>query len=205
MKELDGRRKIGRLKFDPFLLDGGAMCKKAVVTMDVNKDESAYGCLFCLTGKEQIVADRIQTACPDVRAITMRQLKYRTRHKVKSREEVIVLPSYVFFRAPVDLEPLAEFPLENVIRLLCTDDGVWQLYGEDQDFVRWLFQYEGLLGFSQAYQEGDRIRIISGPLKNLEGRITRVDKRGKSGQVVISFHEREIPIWLGFELVQSLK
>jgi hypothetical protein len=76
------------------------------------------------------------------------------------------------------------------------DSGIWQLQGEDERFVRWLFQYDGLLGFSKAYKEGDRIRIISGPLKDMEGKIRRVDKRGMSGQVILSFYGKDVPVWL---------
>ena len=165
----------------------------------------SYGCLFCITGKEQSIVDQIQNSCPDVRATAMRQLKYRTCKKVKTQEETILLPSYVFFEAPSSMEPSAEFPRQNIIRVLSTDDGMWQLQGEDERFVKWVFQYDGLLGFSQAYKENDRIRIISGPLKDMEGKITRVDKRGKSGQVVLSFYGKEIAIWLGFELVESVQ
>ena len=164
----------------------------------------SYGCVFCLTGKEQTVADMIHLSCRDVQALTMRKARYRTCNKVKTKEEVIVLPSYVFFKAPSDAEPLAKFPRQNVIRILTTDGGRWQLAGEDERFVDWLFHYNGVLGFSEAYKEGDRIRIVSGPLKDMEGKITRVDKRGRSGQVVLSFNGKDIPVWLGFELINTL-
>lgn len=167
--------------------------------------EKAYGCLFCITGKEQNVVEQIQTVCPDVRATTMRQLKYRTSKKVKTREEALLLPSYFFFEAPSQTKPFIDFPKQNVIRILSTDNGVWQLQGGDKRFAQWLFQYDGLLGFSQAYKEGDQIRIISGPLKDMEGRIKRIDKRGMSGQVVLSFSGREISVWLGFELIHPMK
>lgn len=68
------------------------------------------------------------------------------------------------------MEPAAEFPMQNVIRVLSVDGGVWQLRDEDERFVQWLFRYNGLLGFSQAYKEGDRIKSISGPLKDMEGK-----------------------------------
>ena len=103
------------------------------------------------------------------------------------------------------MEPSVEFPRQNIIRILSTDDGMWQLQGEDERFVKWLFQYDGLLGFSQAYKENDRIRIISGPLKDMEGKIKQVDKRGKSGQVVLSFYGKEMSVWLGFELIESIQ
>lgn len=167
--------------------------------------EKDYGCLFCITGKEQNVVEQIQTVCPDVRATTMRQLKYRTSKKVKTREEALLLPSYIFFEAPSQTKPFIDFPKQNVIRILSTDNGVWQLQGGDKRFAQWLFQYDGLLGFSQAYKEGDQIRIISGPLKDMEGRIKRIDKRGMSGQVVLSFSGREISVWLGFELIHPMK
>ena len=174
-------------------------------TEDEQPQEGSFGCLFCITGKEQSIVDQIQTSCPDVRATAMRQLKYRTCRKVKTQEEAILLPSYVFFEAPSTMEPSIEFPRQNIIRILSTDDGMWQLQGEDERFVKWLFQYDGLLGFSQAYKENDRIRIISGPLKDMEGKIKRVDKRGKSGQVVLSFYGKEISVWLGFELIESIQ
>ena len=174
-------------------------------TEDEQPQERSFGCLFCITGKEQSIVDQIQTSCPDVRATAMRQLKYRTCKKVKTQEEAILLPSYVFFEAPSTMEPSVEFPRQNIIRILSTDDGMWQLQGEDERFVKWLFQYDGLLGFSQAYKENDRIRIISGPLKDMEGKIKQVDKRGKSGQVVLSFYGKEISVWLGFELIESIQ
>lgn len=170
-----------------------------------NSQDTSYGCLFCITGKEQGVAEQIQTTCPNVHATTMRQLKYRTCKKIKTREEAILLPSYVFFEAPSSMEPSIEFPRQNVIRILAMDNGIWQLQGEDERFVKWLFQYNGLLGISKAYKEGDRIRIISGPLKDMEGKIKRVDKRGMSGQVVLSFYGKDIPVWLGFELVKTIR
>ena len=172
---------------------------------DENSQGKSYGCLFCKTGKEQNVAEQIQTTCPNVRATVMRQLKYRTYKKIKTREEAILLPSYVFFEAPSSMEPSIELPMQNVIRVLSMDSGIWQLQGEDERFVRWLFQYDGLLGFSKAYKEGDRIRIISGPLKDMEGKIRRVDKRGMSGQVILSFYGKDVPVWLGFELVRTIQ
>ena len=172
---------------------------------DDQSQDLAYGCLFCKTGKEQSVAEQIQVTCPNVRATTMRQLKYRTCKKVKTQEEAILLPSYVFFEAPSSMEPSIEFPTQNVIRILAMDSGIWQLQGEDERFVRWIFQYDGLLGFSKAHKEGDRIRIISGPLKDMEGKIKRVDKRGMSGQVILSFYGKDIPVWLGFELVKTIQ
>ena len=181
----------------------GMKMKKQLQT-ETQEKSLAYGCLFCKTGKEQSVINRIHISCPEVRAITMRKIKYRTCKKIKRTEETIVLPGYVFFRVPSDIEPPAVFPMENVIRLLSMD-GDWQLHGADKQFACWLFQYDGLLGLSKAYRVDDRVRIVSGPLKDMEGKIKRVDKRGMSGQVTLSFNGKDISVWFGFELIKTIQ
>ena len=201
--------KAGRTALSAERSEGEAMLEPMEKCQSACGDEQsqdlAYGCLFCKTGKEQSVVAQILTACPNVRATAMRQLKYRTCKKVKTQEEAILLPSYVFFEAPSTMKPSIGFPMQNVIRILSMDSGIWQLQGEDERFIKWLFQYNGLLGFSKAYKEGDRIRIISGPLKDMEGKIKRVDKRGMSDQVILSFYGKDIPVWLGFELVKVIQ
>ena len=169
------------------------------------KADIAYGCVFCITGKEQALAEQIQSLCPSVSAITMRRMKYRTYKGSKYREEAVVLPGYVFFSAPTEIKPSDCFPKQDIIRILTSEKWHWQLMGEDEEFARWLFTYDGLLDFSKAYREGERIRILSGPLKDLEGKITRIDKRGCSGQVILNFNGRSIPVWLGFEMVSPIE
>lgn len=73
----------------------------------------AYGCLFCITGREERVAEQIRSVCPEVQTTTMRQLKYRTHNGEKCLEESLLLPSYVFFRGPAGLEPAA-FPKQHL-------------------------------------------------------------------------------------------
>jgi transcription antitermination factor NusG len=73
----------------------------------------------------------------------------------------------------------------------------------DERFARWVFSLNGLISLSKAYREGDRVKVISGPLKDLEGNILRVDKRNQSGQVAIMFNNRMVKTWLGFELVEK--
>lgn len=167
-------------------------------------EQRAYGCLFCITGKEIAVAEQLQRFCPGVRAIAARRERYRSFQGKKSREEVVFLPGYVFFEAPVDAQPRVSFPKESVIRLLWADTGRWQLDGEDEYFARWLFAQDGLLNFSKAYKEGEQIRIFAGPLKDMEGHIRRIDRRGRSAQVNLAFNGRSITIWLGFDVIDPV-
>lgn len=163
----------------------------------------AYGCVFCMTGKEDIVAGNIEKNCPGVRATMVRQVKRRTVKGITSLVTQTVFPGYVFLEAEPGNAHVFRIPGDGAYKLLTTSDRTWQLYGSDERFVRWVFARNGLIPLSKAYREGDRVRVISGPLKDLEGYILRVDKRNRSGQVALMFHNRTVKAWLGFELVEA--
>ncbi len=166
--------------------------------------DRAYGCIFCLTGKEQAVAENIQKNSPEIEACSIRRIARRSKAGRKYLVEEIVLPGYVFFRGPHTAETLFGLPRENVLMVLTPNAPDWRLYGKDEAFARWMIEHEGLIDISQALIEGDRIRIASGPLKDFEGQIRRIDRRNRSGQVVFNFNGREVAIWLGFEIVEKL-
>ena len=165
------------------------------------EQELAFGCLFCITGKEQALATLINRTQSVVKAFVAKQEQFHSQQGVKSKVEKVLMPGYVFFHSPPEEDIEALIPRDHLIRILTTDDGVWQLYGEDERFVRWLWQYGGTLGFSKAMKEGTRIKIISGPMKDLEGKIRKVDKRGRSGQVALEFCGKTTLVWLCFDLI----
>lgn len=168
------------------------------------EERTAYGCLFCITGREEQVAARIRDGYPAYHAVSLRKMRYRTSHGQRDSKVVQLLPGYVFLKASVEADPFLELPRNDVIRILTAGDGEWRLRDGDRRFAQWVFRYDGLLDFSRAYSEGERIRIASGPLKDMEGKILRIDRRGRSGQVLLEFNGRAIPIWLDFELIDLM-
>lgn len=167
-------------------------------------EQRAYGCLFCITGKEIAVAEQLQRFCPG----RARHCRPTRKVQVVSGQEVArgsrLSPRIRLFEAPVDAQPRVSFPKESIIRLLWADKGRWQLDGEDEYFARWLFAQDGVLNFSKAYKEGEQIRIFAGPLKDMEGHIRRIDRRGRSAQVNLAFNGRSITIWLGFDVIDPV-
>ena len=63
--------------------------------------------------------------------------------------------------------------------------------------------YFDTLDFSKVYCEGDCIRIVTGSLKNIEGKTAKVDKCERSGQVTVRFGKRDVKQWLGFYLIEK--
>lgn len=164
----------------------------------------SFGCAFCVTGKESFVAKAIEDFCQGAEARVVRQEKrFSCKGQVTIRDEVVI-KGYVFFRVPAILDIKEIIPPNDFIKPLTYSEGEWRLSGEDEEYAKWIFKYDGTLTFSKAYQVGDKIEIIDGPLKDLEGYITKVDKRNRNGQVSIQISGKVYKIWLGFEIVKNL-
>jgi len=170
---------------------------------NLNEQNKAYGCLFCITGKENVVANCIQLYNKNVRAKASCQTMRYTSQGVTRLQNDVVLKGYVFFETSADASIDGLFPFNDILSVLRYSDGDWRLCGDDLEYAKWIFKYNGVLPLSKAYKVGDRIFINDGPLKDLEGSITRVDKRNRSGQVTINFAGRERKIWLGFDIVKE--
>lgn len=163
----------------------------------------AYGCIFCRTGNEQLLVQSLQKEYPEIRVLSAAKKRMRRQGKMLIEEQVPLFPGYIFFSAENSFEPGSFIYREDVFRILHDSRGDWQLRGEDEAFVRALFEQDGVIGLSKAYYEGDRIRIVEGMLKMYEGRILRVNHRSHTAQVCVGVAGQEVTVWLGFELIDK--
>ena len=172
------------------------------VRLPAEREGQAYGCLFCRTGKEKRIAGEIRAELPEIDVIFAEKLRKRRQGGGFLEESVPLFPGYLFFRtdAEFNAQPLAR--RHDVYRLLRSPGGIWHLGGDDLALARNLFRQSGVVGFSKAYYEGDRIRVTEGLLKDYEGRILRVNRRTQTAQIALGMDGREITIWLGFELME---
>ena len=167
----------------------------------MDETRTVYGCIFCITGEEEELSKLIEYKCPDVRARAAQYIRHRTYKGVHTRDTKVFLPGYVFFETVDDLFVPLDFPRDLGYRVIRNHVGDWRLMGSDEDFAKWLFTYDGLLTFSKAYEIDQWIYFLSGPLKDMEGSIVKVDKRGRSALIRFRFQNKVFTTWLGYELV----
>ena len=175
-------------------------------------DWKSRGCIFCKSGKERAVVRQFEKSFPGSRAIAPTKSRYRRTKDAAIEDREILLPGYVFFEvngSPDEndllnvLQSLSR--LEDVLKLLRYTDGDWRFHGPDDLFAEMLFRLGGNIDVSQAYfDEGDRIRIQRGFLKDYEGCITRVNRKTRSVEVHMDFHDKNVVMWLGYELVTKV-
>ena len=56
-----------------------------------------------------------------------------------------------------------------------------------------------------AFDEGGRIRVIEGPLKGMEGRIAKVDKRKGRAKIKLALYENSYVVDFGFQSIEKAK
>ena len=173
-------------------------------SVDISKDLQ-LGCIFCKTGQEEAVARLLNTTARMHYAFVPKKVEHRSEKGIRTTTQKVLFPGYVFFQAEPDWHPtLLMYHADYILRIL-TKDGSWRLHGEDAHLVQWLIEHDGLLGMSKAYTKGTRIIIKSGPLKELEGIITKVDRHNRNGMVTLDLFGRRMSVWLAFELMESVE
>jgi transcription termination/antitermination protein NusG len=118
-----------------------------------------------------------------------------------------IFPSYLFVRSS-EISPDLFTELKQIpgfIRFLPANEKIAPLNLKDQDLLSHFLSFGQVVEKSKAFfDENSRIRIISGPLKNLEGMIVRVDKRKGRARVRLSMYEDSFEVDFGFEALDVL-
>lgn len=161
-----------------------------------------YGCVFCKTDREGSVAESMEAQNRSLKAAYVSQISHKSVQGIKSTVQQITMPGYVYFQTNSYDPPDLRF-IQDSIRLLRPAGKSWTLWGWDEWFAKWIVENQGVIGMSKARINADnRVEAVHGPLKTLEAYMKRVDKHRRGAQVVLPFHDREVTLWLAYELVE---
>lgn len=130
------------------------------------------------------------------------KVKKEWRNNRWEQTNLALFPGYIFAysKAQLDIRRVCDLP--HIQKVLRYADGSTALYGRDWVFANWLMQNNGIVGVSSAILEGDRVKVVSGPLKDLEGMIVKVDKRKQIAKVAFTTCGSIKHFWLSFEILE---
>ena len=159
-------------------------------------------CLFVRAGDEERAAAEIaeKTGCSVlVPMIDREELHSGSWVRITKK----LLPGYVFLYSDSPIASESMTGTNGVLKVLKYTDGRCELVGEDRRFAEWIYDNGGTVGVSTAVKEGDRIRVIDGPLLDYCGSITEVKRKKRTAKVSISFGEITREIWMSFEWLKT--
>lgn len=163
--------------------------------------------LQVMTGKEDeyrtLAKTRVPPECAGTLYLPTRRLPIRRGGKVRI-EDKPVFPGYLFV-ATDTLTPQGAGAYRRVpgfVRWLGGDNGPAILRDSDLEILQVLLGHGEILGLSRAkFNAEQRIQVVDGPLKGLEGRIIRVDKRKQRARVRLDMYRNSFEVDFGYELI----
>jgi transcriptional antiterminator NusG len=117
-----------------------------------------------------------------------------------------IFSSYVFLQAAT-FDPGVYADLKRTpgfVRFLPSNEAAAPLGLKDQELLSHFLSFGEVVEKSTAvFDENKRIRVISGPLRNLEGLIVRVDRRKGRARVRLEMYEDSFEVDFGFEALDT--
>jgi len=166
----------------------------------ISNDYNAY-CFYVLQGQELNIADELNNNYEYIIATPLTKMSHRSNRGHKYDVQEVLLSGYLFIYLPKDRDIFKIKSFKNTMRLLNykNDDG--KLYGRDREYADWILEVEGFLTVSDAVNINGKVKIINGPLKNLEGNIIEYSKHNRNCKIEIKLLNQIVNTWLPFDWV----
>lgn len=118
-----------------------------------------------------------------------------------------MFPGYIFIATDVDYRKFREFYqqsiaiIEGCIRVLKYRDEVETLYPHERAFIERFVDKDKVIESSIGFIEGERIKIIEGPLVGNESLITKINRHKRTALVEITLFGEIQSIELSCEII----
>ena len=124
------------------------------------------------------------------------------------RKQVLapIFPGYLFYEAEAVSAGAFHLLKRNsgFVKFLKDNHNIQPLSGPDRELLLHFISFGEIVDRSKVYLDANRrVRVASGPLKGLEGRIVKVDKRKGRAKVRLSLYENSFLIDFGFDLLSA--
>jgi transcriptional antiterminator NusG len=117
-----------------------------------------------------------------------------------------IFPGYLFIEAD-EVSPELYLKLSRIpgfFRFLQSNENIVPLSQNDRELISYFLSFGQVVDKSVVYfDEGKRIRVVSGPLKELEGHIVKVDRRKERAKVRLDMFKHTFLIDFGFEAMEK--
>ncbi len=154
---------------------------------------------FTLSGKEKDLAEELNGKYEDIYCLVLRRMVHRSDHGKKWDEESILIKGYVFIYVPHNYDIRYIKSDNNPYKILKWQLDLGRLFGDDYEYALWVLKQDGLIGVSRAIKINEKVKIVEGPLAEMEGYIVKYSKRNRNCLVEINFMNQTIHTWLPFE------
>ena len=118
-----------------------------------------------------------------------------------------IFPGYIFLEA-MEVSSYLYYKLKGIpgfYQFLKSDHNITPLSRNDREILEHFLTFGEIVDKSiVVFDENDRIKVVSGPIKGLEGSIVKVDRRKGRAKVRLDLYNKTILIDFGFEAIERM-
>lgn len=165
-----------------------------------------YYVVQVLTGKEELFL-KLSGQQINMKLFWLRKELITKKLGIKKKTTTSIFPGYIFAEAEkiTDNDYLTLKKIPGFCRFLKNNQDIRPLPDDDKRIILKL-QSSGdiLIPSTVMFDRDDRIHVIKGPLKGMEGQIIKVDKRKKRAKIKLKLYENSFTIDFGFEVIDKI-
>ena len=162
--------------------------------------------LWTKAGNEEntksMIENRVSTSL-FTRCIVPYRRKREIHGGVSMFVEKLLFPSYIFVET-TRIEDFAKhlqwFPGKN--KILTTGDYFCPIYKEEEYFLTSMLGPNDIIDTSTGYIDGDRVKVVSGPLIGYEDKIKKIIWRKSLAILEMTLYDRKVEAALGLDKVE---
>lgn len=168
-----------------------------------NEDKLHIYCVYCKSGSEEYVANSLRIKLNVEVIFPTKQIQEKRNGEWQTKEKPIT-PGYIFIYSKEKLVFEKDLNITNLYKILQYEDKTKELIGQDYEYALLIYTHNGCLETSKVMTSGSEVRIIDGPLKDLAGKIIKLDKHKKKAWIETVFFNELTTITLGVEFLEEL-
>lgn len=168
-------------------------------------------CLYCKTGSEKQLVRLLKKNMLDYLNVELEvfypvRIINQRKKGVWSAVEQPLLPGYLFLYLDEDI-PLPPFVIKqerDAYKILRYSDGQMALKNDDEKYALWVYRNNGqFLPSKVLFKEGQMVKVVDGPLKEMEGQILKIDRHHKRVVVGMNFAGSLRKVHLSIDIIEE--
>jgi len=160
--------------------------------------------IFVYTGEEDKVKERLKFKLGDELRLVVPKRRLQERKDGKINEVVrVIFPGYILAQGNITVDTYPIFKnVPGLVKILGDNKLPYRVEPYEMEVLSRLIADDEVIGYSKLLMENGRVKVLNGPLVNLEGNIISIDRRKGRARISVSICGSECTVDLGIDLLR---
>lgn len=174
--------------------------------MDSPGQNNDWHAVFVVTGDEDNVKERLKYRFGEQYSFLVPKRKLRERKGgIWSYNVRNLFPGYVLLNGNIDVNSYYGFKnIPGLLRILKSGNDVLKIEMDEIQILSRLMCNSEVIGISEVLIENGLVRVVDGPLLNMEGIIQGINHRKGRARVILEFLGQERIVELGVSVLKPI-